>query len=824
MTWLRQLFSRRRLYHDLSEEMQDHLEEKTAELVQAGMSREAALAAARREFGNATLVEERGREVWQCLPLEHLVRDIKLACRQLRRHPGFTFIVLLTLALAVGANTAVFSIVNALLLRPLPYSEPDRLAAVVRYLHGVTASGQVIDETEDGQDGETWELIRDHVTAATFAAEYHGSDGVNLEANHQARYVLDHRVSAAYFDVLGIKPLLGRTFTQAEDTPHGPNAVILSYELWKSLFSSDKNVLGQVIRLKGEPYTVVGIMPANVQTTAPTDLWTPVQPWHGGEGGGPNYHFIMRLHRGATWAQVNAQLHALRPELFNHLLKGASVYLQAQPLQQDMAAEKRAPALMLMGSVSLILIIACTNIAGLMLVRIYRRTDEVATRLALGATRASIIRQVFMEPLLLTAGGGAIGVGVAYLALQPFISLFPADLLPATAVTIDPRVLIFSLLCVALSALFIGLFPALTTRRLEIRPQLSTRASGNMLGSRTRRLLIASEVCLTLVLLAGAGVLVRTLVYLQTLPPGFDARNVTVAKISLDDARYRNAANFRDLVQKSLSAIRRIPGIEAAAVGLGVPYERGLNDGFQIADGPTAGTRMASSSSYVTPDYFRAFRIPVLAGRAFTNDDTAESEHVAIVNVSFARKFFHSTNVIGLHLKLGHDLCAVVGLVGDVTKEPGIGIQAPLATEPMYYVPATQVSDRYLTLVHTWFQPNWIARTQHPVSGLNEQMQKALAEVAPNLPFSAFHKMSDLQAQALADQRLEVMLLSALAGLGLLLSAIGVYGLVSNLVAQRRREIGIRMALGCTLPQAMVEVGRSGVIAVAIGLAAGLGA
>lgn len=822
MTWFRQLFVRRRLYSDLSEEMQEHLDEKTAELVQAGMPRDAAVAAARREFGNATLAEERGREVWQWRWLEHPVRDIKLACRQLRRNPGFTFTVLLTLALAVGANTAVFSIVNALLLRPLPYSQPDHLAAVVRHLHGVTAKGQVIDEVEDGQDGETWELIRDHVTAATFAAEFHDADGVNLEANHRARYVLDHRVSAAYFDVLGIKPLLGRTFTQAEDTPHGPSAVILSYELWKSLFSSDRNILGQAIHLKGEPYTVVGVMPPNVQTTAATDLWTPVQPWHGGEGGGPNYHFIMRLHQGATWSQVNAQLHTLHPEMFNRLLKGASIYLQAQPLQDDLATEKRAPALMLMGSVALILIIACTNIAGLMLVRIYRRTDEVATRLALGATRVSVIRQVFMEPLLLTVAGGAAGVGLAYLALDPFISLFPADLLPATGVAIDPRVLIFSLLCVAMSALFIGLFPALATSKLDIKPQLSSRVSGNIQRSRTRRLLIGSEVCLTLVLLAGAGVLVRTLVYLQNLPPGFDARNVTIAKISLDDARYRNAADFRELVQKSLDAIRRIPGVEAAAVGLGVPYERGLNNGFEIADGPTAGTRMGSSTSYVTPDYFRAFRIPVLAGRAFTDEDSAESEHVAIVNVSFARKFFHSTNVVGLHLKLGHDLCAVVGLVGDVTKEPGMMVQAPLATEPMYYVPATQVSTAYLTLVHTWFQPSWIVRTQHPVSGLNEEMQKALGEVAPSLPFSAFHKMSDLQAKALADQRLEMMLLTALAGLGLLLSVIGVYGLVSNLVAQRRREIGIRMALGCTLPQAMIEVGRSGVFAVGIGLATGI--
>jgi predicted permease len=824
MTWMRQLFSRHRLYDDLSAEIQEHLEEKAAEFAQTGMSREEAMAAARREFGNHALLEERGREVWQWRWLEQILRDIRLALRHLRRHPGFTFTVVLTLALAIGANTAVFSMVDALLLRPLPYPEPQRLAAVVRNVHGTTPSGQVVDETENGQDGETWELIRDHVPAARFAAEYHGADGVNLEANHQVRYVLDHRVSAAYFDVLGIKPLLGRSFTQEEDTPHGPNAVILSYQLWRSLFSSDRNILGSAIRLKGEPYTVVGVMPPGIQTTAVADLWTPVRPWRGGEGGGPNYHFILRLRNGTSWAQLNAQLKSVRPRSFDRFFKGAAAQLLARPLQQDLADEKRGPALMLMTSVALILLIACINIAGLMLVRVQRRNDEVATRLALGATRASIVQQIVMEPLLLTVVGAAAGVLLAYLALGPFISLFPADMLPVTRIAIDFRVLLFTGLCAAASGLFMGLFPAFATRHMAIRPSLSSRISeAGPHSSRTRHIFIASEVCLTLVLLAGAGVLVRTLVYLETLPPGFDPSNVAVAKASLDDARFRDPADFRALLDRSLAAIRRIPGVETAAVGLGVPYERGLNNGFRIADGPTAGLRRGSSMAYVTPDYFLAFRIPILAGRPLTEDDTAESARVAIVNASFARKFFRSMDVIGRHIDLDES-CAIVGVVGDVTKEPGMSVSAPLATEPMIYIPATQVSGPFLSLVHTWFQPSWIVRTRGPISGLNEQIRKALEEAAPGLPFSAFQQMSDLQTKALAQQHLEVMLLTTLAGLALLLSLIGVYGLVSNLVAQRRREIGIRMALGCTLVQAMKEVGRSGVTAVSFGLAAGLGA
>jgi len=404
------------------------------------------------------------------------------------------------------------------------------------------------------------------------------------------------------------------------------------------------------------------------------------------------------------------------------------------------------------------------------------------------------------------------------------VRLLPPDMLPATEITMDYRVLLFAALCAATSALFIGLLPPLATSKFQIRPSLSGRTSAGPQRSRARLILTTSEVCLTLVLLAGAGVLVRTLIYLQTLPPGFDANNVTIAKLSLDDARFRDAADFRALLQKSLEAMRQIPGVNSAAVGLGVPYERGLNDGFKIVDGPTAGTGMASSSSYITPDYFRAFRIPVIAGRVFTDEDTSESAKVAIVNASFARKFFHSMDVVGRHLRLGDDLCTVVGVVGDVTKEPGVMIQAPLATEPMYYVPATQVSTAFLTLVHTWFQPSWIVRSSGPISGLDEQMQKALEKAAPNLPFAEFHPMSDLQATALSQQRVEVMLLTVLASLALLLSLVGVYGMVSNLVAQRRREIGIRMALGCTLSQAMVEIGRSGVIAVILGLGVGLGA
>jgi predicted permease len=341
-----------------------------------------------------------------------------------------------------------------------------------------------------------------------------------------------------------------------------------------------------------------------------------------------------------------------------------------------------------------------------------------------------------------------------------------------------------------------------------------------------RQLLIGAEVALTIVLLAAAGLLVRTLIHLETLPPGFDARNVMTAKASLDDARYRDAATFHSLLDKSVAAMRGIPGVQEAAVAQSVPYERGLNDGVAIQDGKRAGTRAGSSMSYVTPGYLATLRIPLLAGRNLSEQDTSTSQPVAMVNEDFAQQFFHERAPIGRHFKLndsGDPIYTVVGVIANVAKRPGIEGDAPLATEPVFYIPATQMPQGLANIAHLWFQPSWIVRTSGPVAGLTESMQKALAEVDPLLPFSGFYSMDEILAQQLQQQRIEVLLFTTLAGLALVLSAIGIYALVSNLVVQRTREIGIRIALGSTIRQAMVQVGSSGAIAAGGGLLAGMG-
>ena len=826
MNWLTQLFSRRRELNNISEEIAEHLEEKVQELVANGMSREESENVARREFGNVLLIEEHSREAWQWRTLETILRDLKYALRQLRRNPGFTFVVVLTLSFAIGANTAVFSMINAMLLRPLPYSHPDRLGSLMTHYDGISKKGDVIDEDDDSGDGETLDLLKSNVSSVISGA-YAGVRGVNLQTTTKVRYVQELRVSAGYFPTLGIPPMIGRTFSEEEDRPNGPKVVILSYELWKTLFDSDSSIVGQAISLKGEPHTVIGVLPIHTQTTALADLWTPLRPSRSGEGSGNNYGVILRLRNGATWAQADTELATLRPELLQGFEKRedhAHAWFFALPMQQAQALGETKPVFILMAAVGSILLIACANLAGLMLVRISRRNREIATRLALGATTASVTRQILMEPMLLAFFGGFTGILVAFGTLDFLATILPTYMLPVGGFALDARVLAFAMIVSACTSLLIGLLPLLELRHMDIRSAMGTNLSFTGVHNgkpRTRQALIAAEVALTVVLLAGAGLLLRTLVYLKTLPPGFDGTNVMTAKVSLDDARYHDVTSFQTLLQQSLASMKQIPSVESAAVGLSLPFERGMNDGIMVADGPEAGIQQSSSCSYVTPEYFRALRIAMLAGRPFNDGDTAMTEPVMIVNEAFSQKILNTRQAVGRHLRDNKHTYLIVGMVADVTKTPGIDRKAPLGTEPVFYMPATQISEPFIKVAHIWFQPSWIVRTNGSVAGLPEKMQEALAQAGPTLPFSGFHSLSDLQADALQEQRVQVFLLGTLSVLAVLLSVVGVYGLVSNMIVQRTREIGIRMALGSTIRESMFRVSATGLVAVAFGLVAG---
>ena len=747
-----------------------------------------------------------------------LAQDLKFAIRQWKRNPGFSLTVILTLALSIGANTAIFSIVDALLLKALPYPHPERMGTIFTRITGPRPS----DERHH-VNGEQFELLRDHVPSLISAVTNGGTSGINLKAGSNVAYLQAARTSAHYFDVLDIHPFLGRNFSETEDRPHGPKAAILSYSSWKNIFGQNPDVIGQPVFLKGEPYTVVGVLSAGAVTPLNADLYTALQPDRDGEGAGTNFDLIVRLRDDATWQQADAEINRVwlkragKYELDHN--PGAKVTYYPVPLQKGQSARLRPQALSLMLAAGFILLIACANLAGLSIVRTMRRTSEVATRLALGGSRWQIQKQLWIENLLLALVGGAVGVGVGFVALRGLLILLPQNFLPVSNVSLDVRALAFALSLSLLTSVLCGMLPAFVTRKVDVRSSMTSRAVAGSGNLRLRQSLIAGEVAVTVVLLAASGLLIRSLVHLETLTPGFNPDGITAAKASLDDVRFHDPAKFKNLLDDSISALRRIPGVQNAGAGLSLPYERVVNDQVTLSDGKETGQQEQTDAVYVTPGYFETLQMSLLAGRFFTDADNSKAQKVAIVNQSFARKFYGGSNPIGRYLDKN---TMIVGEVSDVAISSGLNPTAPLMTEQIMYVPAAQVDTGLLSLVHIWFQPNWIVRTSMPVEGLTAQMQRAMASADPNLPFSGFYSMADLQAQTLTIQRIEVALLSAMAGLALLLSVVGIFGLVANMVTQKTREIGIRMALGSTIRQAMINIGSSGMRASFAGLILGL--
>ena len=824
MGWLKNFFSRRARYNDLTESIQEHLQEKAEELMESGLSREEAMHRVRREFGNATLIEERSREVWQWPRLESVWRDGKHAVRQLRHSPGFTATVILTLALSIGANTAIFSIVNTLLLKSLPYAHPERLATIFARTTGSESS-----DARRNIDGEQWELLQHHVPSVIPAISALRTSGVNLEAGSHVQYVHEGRVSAHYFDVLALHPFAGRNFSEEEDRPHSPRAAILSYALWRSVFDRSRDVMGETVLLKGAPYTIVGVLPEKANIPLNADLYTALQPSREGEGQATNFQAIMRLRDGATWQQVNSEINRALGQSVRaqRLMKtGARITYYSVPLQKGETNTLRPEVLALMLAAGFILLIACANLAGLTLVRMLRRTGEIATRLALGASRWQIQRQLWIENLLLALLGGTAAMGVGSVALRGLLLLLPEHFLPVANVPLDSRVLGFTLSVSLLTSILFGMLPALTTGKIDLRSSMASRGIIGAGSVRLRQGLIAGEVALTVVLLAAAGLLIRTLIHLETMPPGFNPTGVITAKASLDDVRYQDPATFRKLLNESLAAMREIPGVKNAAVGLTLPYERAPLNSVKLTGGQDSGREITTNEVYVTPGYFETLQIPVLAGRAFTDADGPNAQPVVIANQTFARKFFHEGNPVGRFLNRDNKNLLIVGVVSDTLLSSAARLNegtAPLTKEEAIYIPAAQFVDgKFLSLLNTWFQPSWVVRTAGPVKDLIAQMQRALAATDPKLPFSGFYSMKDLMAGTLVMQRIEVALLAAMASLALLLSAVGIFALVANIVAQRTREIGIRIALGSTIQKTMLHIGRSGVGASAVGLVVGL--
>ncbi len=749
-----------------------------------------------------------------------MIRDIRYAARQLRKSPGFAAAVLCTLALCIGANTAIYSVVDAVLLRPLPYPAPERLALMV--FDQQTAKGSY---TSDSQDGPTWEAVRDHADLLDVALGG-GSQGVNLSKDGRGEYIMQSRVSAGFFHVMGVPPMIGREFTRSEDVPGGAAVVVLAYPMWQRLFAGDPNAIGKTILLRGEPYTVIGVMPEGFRTQTPADLYTPRRPSNSGEGQGTNYTVIARLKPGVTWAAAESQLNVVAgPAMMRNKAKDTLMHARLVPLQQGLTSDLQTGLYGAWTAVGVVLLIGCVNIAGLLLARSSGRAREVATRMAVGANRAAIIRQLLAESLLLALGGGALGVLTGYAGIQALEGLGAAGFDYWHPVTLNWRVMLAMLGVSLLASLLFGLAPAFAASRVDLRSMLAEGARGAAGGSRhwSRRALIVAEVALSLMLLIDAGLLVRTLQRLEGLTPGFDPHNVISASLSLQDARYSTSAAVNRLYDESLRRIRESPDVEAAGVGLTLPYQRPLNMGFRIADGVNASDKgFPMDDIYVTPGYLEALRIPVVEGRAITDADRADTEPVVVINEAFARRFLKDQDPVGSHLREGGVTRRIVGVVGDTQQHSGVGSYGLMSATPTTYHPAAQESDKFFQLIHTWFAPQWVVRTRAtPGAPLQHAIEAAVGAIDPQLPFAKFQSLEEVQYTAFQSQRYQAAVFSTVAMLAMFLAAIGLYGLISHSVAERTREMGIRMALGSTTARAMWTVVRPALWLTLAGVAAG---
>jgi predicted permease len=821
MSW-RRFLARAGRARDRAAEMRAHVDLHVDELVARGRTPAEAQREARLAFGNPRVKLEEVDQMNRLPALDALGRDVRYAFRVMRRAPAFTATAIGTLALVIGACTAVFSLADAILVRALPYPDPDRLA----YLQLMSRSARG-ESTGLSVDGAMWEAVRDHVPALDAAAAAGISGSANLVVGDAAMYVRQQRVSHGFFRVLGVAPRQGGEFGRQDDVPGGPALTVLSHQLWQRAFGGRPDIIGSAILLRGEPFTVVGVMPADFVSTADADLWTPLRGSASGEGAGTNFRVIARLKAGATWEDARVQLAAASSEAFRVLgmPKGTTRSLQVAPMQAAQVAGVREPIVMLAWAVGAVLLIACVNLAALLLARGGSRAREIATRMALGSGRGAVIRQLMIEAIVLAVIGGAAGLLIGSFALQGLKIVGAGTFDEWQRVTLDGRAVAATLGLSLLTAVIFGLVPALQASRLDVQAALAESGSRSVAGSARRwpgRLLVVSEVALGVVLLVTAGLLLRTLVNVRSLDPGFEPRGLVTGRTSLQDARYQSAVAINQLFDRTLASLRTAPGVEGAAVSLELPYERLLNMGFRFMDEAAAQGSM-TNASYVTPGFLAALRIPLRAGRDLSDRDRATAPPVVLVNETFARIYSRDRAPLGRRIRLGGVEREIVGVTGDVQQRESLVIdgvpRGPLVSLPLVFLPAAQAGDGLFRTVHNWFTPVWSVRGETTAAAA--ALRQALRGADPQLPLFDEQPMTVVMAAAMAQQRLLVTLVGALAAAAVLLAAIGIHGLIAHAVAERRREFGIRLALGASPARTLARVSLDGIALSAIGAALG---
>ena len=757
--------------------------------------------------------------------------DLRYAVRMLRKSAGFTTVAVAALALGIGANTAIFTVVNAVLLDPLPYPQPDRIMKLGRKFSNGVGYSISIPKYMAWRRNQAF----DAMTLYDF-----GSLGMNLGAGSPPDQIKAAHVSADYFKVFGGSPFIGRGFTDTEDLPKGPQAAVISYNLWQTRFGGDRGVVGRTVLLNGSPFPVVGVLPPGFHSLPEADVLIPMQADPESINQGHYLSVAGRLKPGAARAAAQAQVTALGEQFRRDYPKwmDANEGVAVVPMQDAMIGDVRTALLVLSGAVALVLLIACANVASLLLARASVRQRELAIRGAVGATRARVVRQMLTESMVLAAVGGMLGYALGAWGVRELLALVPGNLPRltdaagnhATIPLLDWRVAAFTMGTALLTGLLFGTFPALHASRADLSSHLkesSGRSGTGLKHNRVRSLLVVSEVALALVLLVGAALLIRTFAGLQSAKSGIEPRGVLTLQTSLAGGNYTTTAKVDNFSTQAVRRIEAIPGVEAAASAIVLPIEGGVDLPFAIAGKPPAKGDYNGDEQWrsVSAHYFQVFRIPLLRGRVFSETDTGNSSRVVIINEAMANRYWKNEDPIGQVITIGKGLGPqfedpprqIVGIIGTV-RENGLNRPDP----GVMYIPQSQVPAGITTLANSVIPLSWAVRTAAGPMTMRIPVEQELRAVDGQIPISRERSMEQVVADSVARQSFNMLLLSIFAGVALVLAAIGIYGLMSYAVQQRTQELGIRMALGADRSNVLRLVIAQGMRLAASGVVLGL--